>query len=181
MSILEQSRVALAPPVGGGGPVAANRQLDFVCERQVQSNWCWAAVAVSIARYYRADSHWTQCALASAELGPAVCCSSPAPCNTPWYLDSALGRVGHADGGAAPGVLTLAELASELGAGQPVAVRIGYFGGGGHFVVVEGADLDEEMLDVEDPNDGPVHLSYAALRDEYLGAGAWTHTYRTRS
>ena len=137
-------------------------------------------MAVSVARFYRSSNHWTQCALASAELHQAACCSSATPCNRPWYLDRALDRVGHADGPLVARALSFAELTAELSSGEPVAVRIGWRGGGGHFVVVEGYSTEDEQVDIEDPNEGPSQLSYATLCADYGGAGAWTHSYRTR-
>jgi len=42
--------------------------LDFSMQQQDQTNWCWAAVAASVVRYYHADTQWTQCRIAEGEL-----------------------------------------------------------------------------------------------------------------
>jgi Papain-like cysteine protease AvrRpt2 len=183
MSVLSRSRVSLAPPLGGAPPgPPPHRQLAFDCERQEQTNWCWSAVAVSIARYFSPATTWTQCSLARAELGKQTCCTQGnGECDEPWYLERALARVGHSNGGAAAGVAGFAALASEINSGRPLGVRIGWYGNGGHFVVVEGYSASDQMLNVEDPNEGPQHMSYDTLINDYPGGGAWTHTYRTRS
>ena len=75
--------------------------IDFEMQKQQHSNWCWAAVAVSVARYFDPDSTWCQCRLASRmakreKLNVAGCgtcrnpSSVPKKCNQPWYLQKAL-------------------------------------------------------------------------------------------
>lgn len=180
MSILSTSRVSLADARGGALP--EDNQLAFDCERQRQSQWCWAAVSVSISRYYRPASAWTQCALVSAELDQPGCCEDGRPCDEPWYLERALARVGHSDGGLAAGALSFPEIKAEIDAGRPIGVRIGWQGGGGHFVVIEGYSREEDgLLEVEDPLEGHAQVTRDALRHRYGGSGEWTHTYRTRS
>jgi hypothetical protein len=67
--------------------------LPFNMEAQTQTNWCWAATAKSVSHYFFKRSPWTQCKVASAELG-LTCCVSPVPsaCNVSWFLDRALTR-----------------------------------------------------------------------------------------
>ncbi|MEJ7679478.1 MAG: papain-like cysteine protease family protein [Segetibacter sp.] len=70
-----------------------NLVLPFNMEMQTKSNWCWAATSKSVSHYYSRLSPWTQCKIASSELGQ-TCCTSPvpSPCNVPWYLDRSLQR-----------------------------------------------------------------------------------------
>jgi Papain-like cysteine protease AvrRpt2 len=178
MSIIASSRVSLTHALGGAA-AAGQRQLAFTCEPQTQSQWCWAAVATSVARYYTPSTHWTQCQVASAELSTASCCSSGGACDTPWYLERALARVGHSDG-VRPAPSTFTQLVAEIDSGEPLGVRIGWRGGGGHFIVVEGYSVSDEMVQIEDPLEGPTQMTYRALHDDYGGSGAWTHSYPTR-
>lgn len=178
MSISSSSRVSLSGALGGAPP--DGNQLAFDCERQTQSQWCWAAVAVSVARYYSSRTGWSQCALVRAELHRATCCEDGAACDQPWYLDRALARVGHSDGGIAAGALSFAEITAEVDAREPIGVRIGWRSGGGHFIVIEGYSRADGLVEVEDPIEGHAQMTYEALVGDYGGAGAWTHTYRTR-
>lgn len=161
-------------------PDAQGKQLGLNMEIQQQSNWCWAAVATSVSRFYNPGSPWLQCTLVNAELGQWACCqngNSPA-CNQPWYLDRALARTNHFVAWA-NGPTPLAAVMAELNNGRPVGVRIGWFGGGGHFVVVD-AYSNTGMVDVEDPYWGHSTIPVNTLSTAYRSAGAWTHTYTTR-
>ncbi len=83
------------PPSGAapsGTPAPVDRELPFTMQYQQQSNWCWAAVSVSVALFYSSSSKWTQCTLVNDALGQKTCCATggSAACNQPWYLDRAL-------------------------------------------------------------------------------------------
>ena len=167
--------------------VLADQHLDFAIQAQQQNNWCWAATSASVASYFEPATNWTQCAIADAEVGPADCCGAGAggeTCNKPWFLDTALDRVGHFrqfSGGA----LSTTQVGVELASSTPVGVRIGWNGGGGHFVIVRGRFRDDngvEYVSVSDPWGGVnSDVTYNAFRNNYLGAGTWTHSYRTQS
>ena len=43
-------------------------RIPFVMQHQQQTQWCWAAVSVSVSHYYSPWSGWTQCAMVNAEL-----------------------------------------------------------------------------------------------------------------
>jgi hypothetical protein len=74
-----------------------SKQLSFDMQMQTQSNWCWAATATSVSRFYWFLSTWTQCQVANAELERSDCCNSnvPGACNVPWFLDRALTRTNN--------------------------------------------------------------------------------------
>jgi hypothetical protein len=151
---------------------------------QQQSNWCWATVAASVAGYYAtagpSGGPWQQCEIVNLELGHNSCCldGATATCNVPWYLELALTRVGHL---ARPpvGPCSFSYTKREIDLNDPVVGRIGWNGGGGHFVVLRGYDdgNDNEFVDVEDPWYGPSTLSHSVFSASYQNAGAWTHTY----
>lgn len=181
MSLIESSRVPLGGALGGAAP--ESKSLGFDIEAQQQTQWCWAAVAVSVARFYKSASSSTQCSVVSAELNQATCCTNGGTnkCNKPWFLENALQRVEHLDGARIDTHLQFGEVVTEIDEGQPLGVRIGWKGGGGHFVVVDGYATASQMVDVKDPwEDGHVFIPYATLRDRYNGNGSWTHSYRTK-
>jgi hypothetical protein len=161
----------------------AARQLPFTMQTQQQTQWCWSAVATSVDRFYTATSTQTQCALVNAELGQTTCCTNggSTACNQPWFLDRALTRVGNLDR-VTSGTATWAQIRAEIDAGRPLGVRIGWSGGGGHFVIIEGyTEAGGLFLRVEDPWFGTSTVTDGTLRTAYQGTGSWTHTYYTRS
>ena len=162
----------------------ASRQLAFSMQAQTQSNWCWAANATSVSHFYWWFwNSWTQCRVANAELAHSDCCNSsvPSACNVPWYLDRALTRTDNFVSITA-GQVGFAQVRAEIDAGRPVGVRIGWSGGGGHFMVIYGYSLVGrlEYLDIDDPIYGKSHLTAADFSSNYQGSGSWTHTYLTK-
>ena len=183
-SILQRSTVPLrmtAVPVVEarlGGARLVNRSLDFTLQQQRQTQWCWAAVAASVASYYR-RSGWSQCRLVSLELSESTCCVDgvSAECNRPWYLDKALDRVRNL-AAYTPRPLRLQQIRLEIDGTRPIGVRIGWRGGGGHFVVICGYS-ELNVLDIHDPWFGRSSVDYLAFRRRYQGNGRWTHSYQT--
>lgn len=178
-SVLQSSIVPLGlstVPIGGAPPV--NKSLNFTVEHQRQTQWCWAAVTSSVAAYYR-RSNWPQCRVVTVGLGQAACCASgsSAECNKPWYLDKALDLVGSL-GAFTSLPLPLQEVRSEIDAGRPIGVRIGWGGGGGHFVAIGGYS-GQDVVDVHDPWFGHSSVDLMTFRARYQGNGRWTHSYRT--
>jgi hypothetical protein len=59
--------------------------LKFTMQHQLQSEWCWAAVSVSVAHYYDARSPWTRCKMVNAQTGNTTCCENGGSdaCNQP--------------------------------------------------------------------------------------------------
>lgn len=161
-------------------------QLIFAMQSQQQTNWCWAAVSVSVANYFNTPGpqggSWQQCDVANAEFGQTTCCQdgSTSLCNRDWYLDRALTRVNHLAGPPQTGPGLYSYIQQEIDANRPVPVRIGWYGDGGHFLALSGYDdtNGNQIVDVEDPWYGPSTYDYNAFCTAYQsGAGAWTHTY----
>ena len=159
-----------------------NVVLPFNMEAQTQSNWCWAATAKSVSHFYSGLSPWTQCKIAGKEL-TQTCCTSPVPsaCNVPWYLNKALDRTFNYVS-MQSGTISWSEIKSQLDQGLVVGTRIGWNGGGGHFMVIYGVSrvFHNEYLYIDDPIYGKSVLSYNEFATNYQGAGSWTHTYFTK-
>ena len=186
---------ALAPrgrppaPASGGKKTPPRRKqrtgrLAFTMQAQQQTNWCWAAVSASVARFYQARTRWRrQCLVTSRELGQ-TCCPAGAnsgACNVPWYLDRALDRVGHLKSWAGTQA-TMVQIQREIRAGRPLGARIGWMSGGGHFVVLSGSSMTAagDFVTVDDPFYGHSTLPLATFQSSYQGSGNWTHSYWTR-
>lgn len=181
----------------GGAPKAKARRVSvFAMETQTQDNWCWAAVAVSVARKYNAASAWTQCTLATtfyAQHGHAKsCCSNGLDCSEPQALSQVFAVTGNLAGQALATAVSFDDLAREIDAGRPVCVRIGWPTNppSGHFIAVTGYRVTESgkaFVEAQDPANAPGNVKempFAVLVADY-GAedddGTWTHTYRTRA
>lgn len=159
----------------------SSQVLSFDMELQTQSNWCWAATSKSVSHFYSAFSPWTQCKIASEELDQ-TCCDSPVPgaCNIPWYLDKALARTNNFVS-IQSGTITWSKVKEELQKGLVVGARIGWSGGGGHFMVIHGVSKTNgvEYLHIDDPIYGKSTLTYTQFATNYQNSGTWTHTYFT--
>ena len=162
--------------------------LPFNMQAQTQSNWCWAATATSTSLFYRATSGWTQCKVANGALSLGDCCDSPVPgaCNVTWFLDSALSVTGNFV--SRTGVSTYDMVKSELEAGRPVGARVGWSGGGGHFMVIHGCTILQilgagiPLFAIDDPIYGKSWVTVASFSSGgYQGSGTWTHTYFTKA
>jgi hypothetical protein len=156
--------------------------LPFNMEHQTQSNWCWAATSKSVSHFYSFFSPWTQCKIASAELGN-TCCNTPVPsvCNVPWYLNKALTRTNNFVS-IHIGTISWTEVKQQLQAGLVVGTRIGWSGGGGHFMSIHGVSSfgATQYLHIDDPIYGKSVLTYNQFATNYQGSGSWTHTYFTK-
>ncbi len=165
------------------GKLFVLKQLPFNMQMQTQSNWCWAATATSVSHYFWRWSTWTQCRVANAELGQTDCCQNPVPahCNVPWYLDRALTRTRNFV--SITGPVGFEQVRSEINAGRPVGARIGWSGGGGHFMVIYGYSTigGGEFFDIDDPIYGKSHIPVSEFSSSYQGTGSWTHTYFMKS
>ncbi len=159
-----------------------SRSLSFTMQLQTQSQWCWAATSTSTSHFYNAGSTWTQCTVANATLGETTCCSSPSSsaCNKPWFLDQALTTTHNFDHFVG-GQITMAQVKAEIDAGRPVGARIGWSGGGGHFMVISGYSTLSNTLTIRDPIYGTSTIAFSTFQSSYQGSGKWTHTYYTRA
>jgi hypothetical protein len=154
--------------------------LAFAMQHQLQTRWCWSATAVSVSLYYHPASGWTQCKLANSALGQSTCCSNGASsaCNKDWYLDNALQIVGSLSTWNS-GKATLGTVQAEITNCRPFCLRIGWTGGGGHFVAIYG--FSGSNLNVGDPWYGNSIVNYATFPGGYRGGGSWTHNYFTKA
>jgi hypothetical protein len=163
-----------------------SKQLGFTMQSQQQTEWCWAAVATSIAGYFNSagpsGGPWRQCEVVNIVRSDTTCCQNGTTpnCNHDDRLDSALTVVHHLAGPVNPNPISYVGISQEVDNNRPVAVRIGWYGDGGHFVALSGYDDSggAQVVDVEDPWYGPSTYDYAQFCTGYQsGAGKWTHTY----
>jgi hypothetical protein len=147
-------------------------------QHQQQTNWCWAAVAASVSAFFNPATSWKQCAIVNAELGRNDCCtnSSSLACNVAWYLEKALTRTNNLRSWSS-GAGSMTEIENEINNGYPLCARIGWGGGGGHFVAIDGYNHALEMVAIDDPWSGASDAALTTFETAYLGSGVWTHKY----
>lgn len=157
--------------------------LAFTMQQQLQTEWCWAATSTSVSQFYDpVNSPWTQCKVVNAEQAQTTCCQNgaSAACNVSWYLEKALTRTNNLNY-YVTNSLSISDLDVELAAGRPMGTRIGWAGGGGHFMVLGGASSGDSRVHVHDPIYGDQDYDYNSYCTKYQGNGTWTHSYYTQT
>ena len=153
-------------------------RINFTMQIQTQSNWCWAAVTSIVSHFFDPASTWTQCAVVNAELNRTDCCmkGSSIQCNRTWYLDRALTRTGNFSKMASVSE-NMTGIKIEIDKARPLCLRIGWSGGGGHLLAIDGYNTGLSMVAVDDPWYGASDIKLSVLKTAYQGGGTWTHTY----
>jgi len=146
-------------------------QIPFTNQSQVETNWCWAAVAANV---YNAVKPAAAAALAPcdvagrvwggiASLPPAPLpqggpCQHPDLNNSTGTLRSALDNLGITDGNQGTAKLATAttELSEALPSGnESVCAEVDFPNGATHFIALSAVDTDQQHLWIEDPELGP--------------------------
>jgi Papain-like cysteine protease AvrRpt2 len=178
---LTQPLASFGPVVPAGG--AALR--GFPVERQLLSNWCWAASTVALCQYFGHPGPFSQQQFAATALNKPICAiARPNPfCNDLFDLGTALGSVGHLKQPVIPSPLTDTDLFAALQL-APVACQMQLPSLGGHAVVVVDGRTDvsgQLFVRVADPMDGTIVVQpFAQFRNNFRGGGGfWIRTYLT--
>jgi hypothetical protein len=161
---------------------------SFPMEHQQQNDWCWNAVAVSMAHYFAPDSKLTQDELAAQLLHIPLKQAATPLADQPDWLQSALA---HLDllGAFIPRQLSFSEIQQQLVQKLPVCAHIVWNeGGGSHYVVISGYHVPPSggpQLYVSDPLLQPGNVStfsfdwfcydYSTGHDT-SGEGTWVDT-----
>jgi hypothetical protein len=178
LDIVTDITVMDKPWLSQGFPLVWKR-LRFVMQHQQQTNWCWAATAASVAAFYNVLTPWIQCTVANAQLGFSDCCGAGASghCNVGSTLSDALNHVGHLASWQG-GSVGFATIKGQIDLNRPLCLRIGWSGGGGHFVAFDGyLTGSTRFVAVDDPWYGPSDVALTTMGGTYQGSGTWTHTY----
>ena len=160
---------------------------SFEIETQEKLNWCWAAVAATVSRYFYPNQAVEQCSIARSVLNIDCCAAASGDCDEPAALETALDALNTTfpkslTNQPLPGqLLPFAAVRGQIDSGRPVCVRIRWFGeSGGHFVMISGYSVSESgepWVDVADPYYQDSTVPYDRFVSAYLDAGAWTDTY----
>jgi hypothetical protein len=167
--------------------------LAIIMQQQAKMNWCWTAVAVSVADFFGNPDKLTQCELASLQLNQpgSGCCDDPDNCNRVSHLETSLTLVRHRRPGPnnpQRGIPLQTVIKQEIDSGRPIGVRIGWDDSldQGHFVLVTGYDDtgSKFLVMINDPEapDGSSWRTYsydALQQGMYESSGSWTYSYFT--
>jgi hypothetical protein len=151
--------------------------LPLVVEKQARINWCWAAVAVSVRRFFDRGAAARQCDLANSILGLTTCCDDDVSGNNSQPLPPALiemdvlRRIRQ-------GAVTFEEVQAEIDAGRPVACYIAWSAAGGaaHFTCIAGYDAARNIM-IRDPQFDSSTMPFDTFATAYQGSGSWAYTY----
>lgn len=144
--------------------------IPYQKEPQLLDRWCWAAVAVLVARAFYEDQ-WRQCDVANKVLQRGDCCLNNPVCNNLEELDRALDAVGHFNG--QEGVpAELQDVKDSIDAGNPVCARVDLGGGLYHFVMIY--DYSGDDLFIGDPGYDDARVPYKEYKQQ------WMDTYWTQ-
>jgi hypothetical protein len=164
--------------------------VSLTVERQKMSEWCWAAVSVSVDRLFRPSSTHTQCEIAGATL-KAQCCAGnlPAPsaqCNAPHELHPVLGTLHLLAAEPIVKPVAFADVQKQIDAGHPICVLIKWLdkdgkpGDRGHFIAISGYRVtpsQKQFVSIADPFFGDSEIDYtqfASPQGGYRdGRGVW--------
>lgn len=168
----------LAEIEGSGPPEFLRRH--FTIQKQQQSQWCWAAVTVSIRDYYGHTTQLSQCQLVNSYVGLTTCCAngSSSSCNQPNNTAGALAFVGHLEKNL-NGSISFKAVQEQIVLDRPIGIRILWAGSGAHAIVVDGYSSSdgEQWVFGDDPGSGDCFLyTYSAFQTSYSGTGTWNAT-----
>lgn len=160
--------------------------LTFPIEKQIMSNWCWAAITASVCRYYNGPN-LNQKQIVAIITGKAICATSPPIpfCNETADIGVAFKSVNHLE---TPinSSLSPTDIVKFLTNGQVIGCQI-YLPalGGGHAVIIYGAFADSNdrlILRVADPADSTLLIMpYQQFRTNYKNSGGqWIRSYITQ-
>ena len=128
--------------------------LDVPLDPQQQTEWCWAASAEMVMGYL--GTNVQQCAEANYAVGRTDCCTSSASaenaCNQPGWPDWSYWGFNFEET-AYGTALSFAQLEVEIAANRPVGFAWAWTGGGGHYMVATGTEVDDDNVQYVTIND----------------------------
>jgi hypothetical protein len=158
--------------------------LEIKLEQQLKSRWCWGALACAIAGYYE-TMNVQQAQLAGelikdSDTGHEIyALEDRQEKNVNFKLDVVLKYVGCFSHWSA-GKPNFDRLKFEINQGRPLCVRLEWFKGGAHYIMIKGYDWEKGTVLIDDPLHGLDRMPFENFPEKYRVSGAvWTETYWT--
>jgi hypothetical protein len=168
---------------------------NFAIEQQNHDQWCWAAVCISVFRFFN-DQRWkTQCALVNDTFNDVLagndCCQNGASddCDRAWDIGLVLFNKGHMVLPQVSGPMDFDALTHEISNNRsPVVIRVQFDDGvTDHFVAIVGCALDQDgrqIIQVADPSGAAGNcstLEFENFPENYRPGTTWVNCYRTKT
>ena len=163
---------------------ATGCSLPVSVPEQLQSRWCWAAIASALATYYQtmniSQVEIADNLLRDPDAGNGRYSNAALPeRNVNFKLDVALKYV-NCFSHWTIGKPIFERVQFEINQGRPLGVRLEWFKGGAHYILVNGYCDRERSIKIEDPLHGRSIQVYDQFPDNYRESGAvWTETFWT--
>ncbi|WP_166437185.1 papain-like cysteine protease family protein [Niastella caeni] len=168
---------------------ATGCRLPVSVPEQLKSRWCWAAIASALATYYQ-TMNISQVEIADSLLSDNLSSDPVAgngryaneellERNVNFKLDVALKYV-NCFSHWTIGKPIFERVQFEINQGRPLGVRLEWFKGGAHYILVNGYCDQEKSIMIEDPLHGKSIQVYDQFPDTYRESGAvWTESFFT--
>jgi len=154
--------------------------LPISLDRQLKSRWCWASIASAVGIYYGTSSK-QQSEIVKDLLGDfddSIADQSD-DANVNFKLDVALKHVGSF-GHWTIGKPIFERVQFEINHGRPLGVRLEWFKGGAHYILVKGYNDEDGTILIEDSLHGKSTQKFSQFPNNYRESGAvWTETFWT--
>lgn len=160
------------------------RRLPIAVGEQLKSRWCWAAIASAVANYYQTmritQVEVVNSLLPDPDAGNGLYSEQELlERNINFKLDVALKYV-NCFSHWTIGKPVFERIQFEINQGRPMGVRLEWFKGGAHYILVNGYNDRDGSIIIEDPLHGPSVQAYNKFPDNYRESGAvWTETFWT--
>jgi hypothetical protein len=174
--------------LGIAATTQVRRELTFVQLPQPNAYWCWAAMALSVLKFYKPGNNRLLCGLVNEIFQLKTCCQTPTPtqCLDGYDTGAAMNHLSVlAQTNAGPPDYRL--VVAEIDNNRPVAVDITWFAGGGHSLSIYGYLYDNQQqifaLRVGDPWQafGNSWVPYDLFPGCYHGGASWSLTHWSKS
>ena len=150
-----------------------NQPLQVTLYPQLQDEWCWAASGEMIMSYL--GKNVAQCDEANHAQNRTDCCSNPSACDNPGWPDFSYFGFNYTQtsNGTA---LAFSQLQTEIAANRPVGFAWAWTGGGGHYMVAIGTEVDEgtQYVTINDPWAPNVGEQVTLLYSDWVSGNAGT-------
>lgn len=155
--------------------------LNLTVDKQKLSNWCWAAIGVSLSRYYNrkeVSQEYVAAAIFNVADDEENILNNK-EFNTDQRLDKVLELLSCFSHWSL-GKPSFDRIKVEINNGRPVCVRIQWYKGGSHYVVIKGYRDKGTSLQIEDSLTGYNECFYDEFPKKYKNTGAvWIETFWT--
>jgi hypothetical protein len=141
---------------------------------QDYSNWCWAAIGCAVGNYYNGTD------LTQPDIALRVHGSTSQDSNVDTRLDDAL-RAVDCFSHWSPGRPSLDRIRFEINLGRPIGVRIAWYDGSAHYVLLHGYDPKSDRIIIADPSFGNCIIPLSDFPTKYQQCGSLTESFWTKS